>query len=71
MSGTPSCIYSPSGRDGPLPSGGSGERPQGSAECNDCMQTPGGCGLVMSSHTLCIRIETREAREVMVLTKQD
>lgn len=37
-------IYSPSGHDGPLPSGGSGEQPQGSAECNDCMQTPGGVG---------------------------
>lgn len=34
--------YSPSGPDGPRPSDGSAAQPPGSAECNDCMQTPGG-----------------------------
>lgn len=32
--------HSPWGRDGPRPSDGSAARPPGSAECNDCMQTP-------------------------------
>lgn len=34
--------YSPSGPDGLRPSDGSVAQPPGSAECNDCMQTPGG-----------------------------
>lgn len=33
--------HSPSGPGGPRPSDGSAARPPGSAECNDCMQTPG------------------------------
>lgn len=32
--------HSPWGHDGPRPSDGSAARPPGSAECNDCMQTP-------------------------------
>lgn len=35
-------LYSPSGPDGLRPSDGSVAQPPGSAECNDCMQTPGG-----------------------------
>lgn len=45
----------PWGRGGPRPSGGSGAQPLGSAECNDCMQTPGGRGLVTSYH-LAVRV---------------
>lgn len=43
-------VDSPWGRGGPRPSGGNGAQPLGSAECNDCMQTPGGHGLVTSYH---------------------
>lgn len=58
----PQDLYSPSGPDGPPPSGGSGEQPQGSAECNDCMQTPGGCVLVTSTHSLSVHsIESKGA----------
>lgn len=48
----------PWGRGGPRPSGGSGAQPLGSAECNDCMQTPGGHGLVTSYHLLSVAVST-------------
>lgn len=46
--------YSPSGPDGPRPSDGSVAQPPGSAECNDCMQTPGGVCQFQALHSLSV-----------------
>lgn len=53
-----SCLnHSPSGLDGPHPSDGSVAQLPGSAECNDCMQTPGVCVSTKLTLTLCVLLE--------------
>lgn len=53
-------MHLPWDRGEPPPSGGSGAQPQGSAECNDCMQTPGGHLLVTHCLWLSNSFETQE-----------